>query len=379
VAAVRRRWQRALLASFPPARRRGGTSDATDRFRERHVRLGVLLSLASIAEVGGYLWLGHPHADPLPLLLLSGLAAVANVCLWPLAPRVSRLRFHSIFFVAWSGGTTVLILVGAALDGGEESPFVVLLFLPMLYAAQAYPPMGALLLGIEGAFGFLIVAISDATPDHAGTAVMAGSLTLASLMAMLSASNREQQAHELQVLTAVLESDANHDSLTKCLNRRGFDGALEAEVARSQRYGRPLSLLLFDVDHLKDINDQRGHAAGDQALLQVAAALHRVVRRNDVAARFGGDEFALLTPELTVEAAAAVGARLHGALRAQNGTERVTVSIGVAGLGGTTTTPGQLVRAADAAMYRAKSAGRNRTATIADQERGPQHAAAALA
>jgi diguanylate cyclase (GGDEF)-like protein len=349
-----------------PVRSGRGTTDASERFRERHVRLGVALSLATLGQAVLYLWLGHPHADPAPLLTMIAFAAAVNVSLWAIAPQVARNRFHPAFFVAWSGGTTALILAAAALDGGETSPFIVLLFLPMLYAAQAYPPLGVLLLGAEGILGFALVCAADATSNASSTALMAATLSLASLMAAQSAANREQQTQELHALTTLLESDANHDGLTTCVNRRGLDAALETEVARALRYGRPLSLLLLDIDHLKAINDLRGHTGGDLALQQVASALQHVGRRTDVAARFGGDEFALLAPEMPEGAALGLAERLHAALREQTAGAPVTVSIGVAALSGGISTPAQLLGAADAAMYAAKRTGRDRTATFGD-------------
>ncbi len=221
-----------------------------------------------------------------------------------------------------------------------------------------------MLLGAEGVVGFGLVCYTDATTNHASTALMAGSLALATLMAALSAKNREQQARELLALTALLEADANHDGLTRCVNRRGFDAALSVEVARAKRHARPLSLLLLDVDHLKQINDLRGHSAGDLALQQVATALQRHARHEDVAARLGGDEFALLAPDLPEAAAIGLANRLHAALQEQTAAAPVSVSIGVAGMSSGITTPAELLRAADAAMYAEKTAGRNRTTRL---------------
>jgi diguanylate cyclase (GGDEF)-like protein len=170
-----------------------------------------------------------------------------------------------------------------------------------------------------------------------------------------------------------LEAEATHDMLTACLNRRGFDAAIQAEVSRAIRYGRPMSLLLLDVDHLKTINDENGHAGGDAALLHLATALRRAGRPNDLAARLGGDEFAMLVPETAIAGALELAERTHAALRGPGG-RGVTVSIGAATLSRDITTYEELIRAADTALYAAKHAGRDRTATFEDaSESIPQH------
>src|SRR5205823_10501896 len=90
---------------------------------------------------------------------------------------------------------------------------------------------------------------------------------------------------------------ADHDPLTNLLNRRSFVQHLDAEVARSRRYARPLALVIFDLDELKTVNDTMGHAAGDEALKRVAEALRATIRSGDNAFRIGGDEFSVILPE----------------------------------------------------------------------------------
>ncbi len=273
------------------------------RFLQDHARLGVLLSLATLGELAGYAWLGQPQADRGTLLVLSFASAVATASLWWIGPAMARCRHYAAFFVAWSTAIVALILLGSALDGGEKSPIAVLLFLPLLYSALAYRPLIVLVMGAAELVGYVMVTYTDGSPNTAYATLMAGTLTLTMLMAAQSARNREEQARELHALAVRLEAEATRDGLTDCLNRRGFDSAIEAEVSRAIRYGRPVSLLLLDVDHLKTINDTRGHAGGDAALLQLAAALRRAGRPNDIASRFGGDEFALLAPETGIAGA----------------------------------------------------------------------------
>jgi diguanylate cyclase (GGDEF)-like protein len=336
------------------------------RFLQDHARLGVLLSLATLGELAGYAWLGHPQADRGTLLVLSFVSAIGTVSLWWIGPVMARHRHYAAFFVIWSAAIVALILLGSALDGGERSPIAVLLFLPLLYSALAYRPLIVLVMGASELVGYVTVTYTDGSPKTAYATLMAGTLTLTMLMAAQSARNREQQARELHALAVRLEAEATRDGLTDCLNRRGFDTAIEAEVSRAIRYGRPVSLLLVDVDHLKTVNDTRGHAGGDAALLQVTMALHRAGRPTDIASRFGGDEFALLAPETTLAGALRLAERIHAALRAVTDPSGVTVSIGAATITSEITTVDELLRAADSALYRAKRTGRGRTASVDD-------------
>jgi diguanylate cyclase (GGDEF)-like protein len=164
-----------------------------------------------------------------------------------------------------------------------------------------------------------------------------------------------------------LQALATTDALTGLNNRRALWRQLRNEVERGRRYVRPLSLVLLDIDHFKHVNDSEGHRAGDAILNQLGTILHRVSRNTDFAARYGGEELALLCPETTVEEAQALGERIRGLIeeatfRLPEGREtHITVSVGVATLfTGTAHDPATLVEEADAALYCAKRAGRNR-------------------
>jgi diguanylate cyclase (GGDEF)-like protein len=127
-----------------------------------------------------------------------------------------------------------------------------------------------------------------------------------------------------------------------------------------------VALLLLDVDHLKRINDTRGHSGGDAALQQVATAMRQAGRPNDVAARYGGDEFALLIPESEIAGALRLAERIHAALHPTTDRVGVTVSVGAACINSEITTVDELIRAADSALYAAKRAGRGQTASFDD-------------
>ncbi len=153
------------------------------------------------------------------------------------------------------------------------------------------------------------------------------------------------------------------DSLTRLRNRRAFEERLEEEFARAARHASPLSILLVDLDRLKNLNDRHGHRVGDEALSRVAAAIRRGSRAMDVAARWGGDEFALLAPDTGHEEALRLAERVR-ALVAEPGpaAQIITVSVGVATLDAVprAAEPEALMRAADAALFEAKRQGRNR-------------------
>jgi len=157
------------------------------------------------------------------------------------------------------------------------------------------------------------------------------------------------------------------DDLTKLYNSRHFYHQLENEIHRYNRYQRSLSLLLIDVDHFKEFNDTYGHLEGDQVLFQIAKLIKSCLRTMDTAYRYGGEEFTVILPETTCDAAMAVSERINEVVKNDlfNGDDKkdMSVSIGV-----TEYLPGELVtefvRRADKAMYMAKEGGRNRTSLL---------------
>jgi len=161
-----------------------------------------------------------------------------------------------------------------------------------------------------------------------------------------------------------LRHRSRHDGLTGLLNRRTMEETLQAQVQRSRRTGEPFSVLMLDLDHFKAINDRHGHAAGDRALKHTAAALKAELREVDALGRFGGEEFLVLMPGATVEAARPVAERLRTALitdapRIDGAALSLSASIGVAQWREPGEEPSRLLMRADAALYRAKMRGRD--------------------
>lgn len=169
------------------------------------------------------------------------------------------------------------------------------------------------------------------------------------------------------------------DPLTQLANRRGFLAVFKDELQRALRYRTRLAVMLIDVDNLKQVNDHHGHRAGDLALCTVAESLRNTCRGSDLAARYGGDEFAVLVPSTSAHEAQELANRLRYTLAKQvQGHEElagVTMSVGIADLDDASDLDALLV-AADSALYTAKTGGRDRV-VLATCERSAQTAVCA--
>jgi diguanylate cyclase (GGDEF)-like protein len=157
------------------------------------------------------------------------------------------------------------------------------------------------------------------------------------------------------------------DGLTGIYNKRYFHEALAREASRAHRYRRDFSLIMFDVDHFKEKNDTFGHLAGDRILKDLAGVVKEKLRSEDVLARVGGEEFAVLAPEVGIAGASEVAEKVRRvvqatAFRFEGDTIPTTVSVGVASWMGQEDRPDAIYGRADGALYRAKQGGRNRVA-----------------
>ncbi|HEX2187387.1 MAG TPA: diguanylate cyclase [Longimicrobiaceae bacterium] len=195
------------------------------------------------------------------------------------------------------------------------------------------------------------------------------------------------EAHDLALLRALADSSAvalrnadlldrlraqaTIDPLTGCHNRRGFDELFAVELSRAQRYHRPVCLVLMDIDHFKRINDDFGHEAGDQALQRIGRTVRHAFRTTDSACRYGGEEFALVFPETPKAETLRLAERLRDTIESLAATEevprRMTASFGVAAYPDDGETAADVLRAADRALYRAKTLGRNRVVAAAGE------------
>jgi diguanylate cyclase (GGDEF)-like protein/hemerythrin-like metal-binding protein/PAS domain S-box-containing protein len=184
------------------------------------------------------------------------------------------------------------------------------------------------------------------------------------------ATNLASIAIEHHLADQELERQAHTDYLTELANRRYFMAQAEAELVRAERYHKPLSLLMLDIDHFKAVNDNHGHKTGDMVLQKLAAVLRHILREVDIIGRLGGEEFAVILPETGSDEAREAAERLRKAIEdtdIQTDTGeflRITVSIGVGTLDKATTNIETLLKQADDALYAAKHNGRNQVQMV---------------
>lgn len=186
--------------------------------------------------------------------------------------------------------------------------------------------------------------------------------------ALVDANERLQHSlHEIELLRSDLAEQASRDPLTNLFNRRYFDIAFQREIARCEREGKPLALIIMDLDHFKKYNDHYGHGAGDACLKAIAAAIQSSAKRaSDLAARYGGEEFLLLLPDTDADQALRMAEELRQTVEVlqipheTSSLGHVTLSLGIA-VSHTLRRPdaAQLLEEADKALYAAKEAGRN--------------------
>lgn len=258
--------------------------------------------------------------------------------------------FVVLFLVAFAlfGGFSGLTFDGSSLE------FLCIPFL--IWAAVRLGPRRAalaiLLLGAIAVWG-TIHGHGSFVHDTPNTSLLLlqAYMAVASVMTMMLAAAVAQRRSAEERLHALSISDA----LTGIANYRFLMTRLEAEIERSGRSGRPFAILFLDVDGLKQINDSHGHLVGSRALVRVGDALRASARVIDTAARYGGDEFALLLPETTAEEARAVADRVAERLAAGSETPVVTVSVGVAVHPADGATPEALIGAADERLYSTRS------------------------
>jgi len=193
------------------------------------------------------------------------------------------------------------------------------------------------------------------------------------ILLLRTVANQVAVAVNHAALFAQIQQQALTDSLTGCYNRRSFEMQLDKDIQMAKRLNQPLSLIMLDLDRFKHLNDTAGHDAGDEALRLLANCFRQELRAVDSAARFGGDEFALILPQAYADGAMVVAERLRERIEKINvpGFGNITSSIGIATFPFHANSRAELFRAADDALYAAKRAGRNRVVLSANPTAEP--------
>jgi diguanylate cyclase (GGDEF)-like protein len=307
------------------------------------------------------------------LLLPPGLAAVCALAVGFGTPWTLRWQ-HRIFNASNHALATALAAAAAGavgLGGGTR------------FAVAGCAAVGVFWLVTNGLVALMVRAAADeeamTVAEQLSRRILLPQATLASIGVVLAWLWLQNAALlPLALLPLVLMWDALHvtklkdearrDSKTGLANARRFQEALDEEVRQARRSGRPLSLLMCDLDYLRDINNTHGHVVGDEVLQGIGEVLRTAVRSSDVAARFGGEEFCILLPSTGLERAESLAERVREAVAARayggNGVH-ATMSVGVASFPQHARDGVSLVTAADEAVYAAKAAGRNTVRTAA--------------
>ncbi len=291
-------------------------------------------------------------------------------------PQVGETRAWELAFLVSLGATGLAWGVGGWLLMPPRSLFhqAVLYFFLMgmagggvasysAHAACSYVTIGTVLLP---ATAFFVVQEEPALRAMAvGGLVYVGAAYRATRTLSFFLHRNFELSSQLQIAHDAAQKQARTDELTAMKNRRAFYEHGQSAVEQARRYARPLSLVMLDIDHFKQINDTRGHRAGDEAIRAVAAVITGSARAADIAGRVGGEEFAIILPETAVLDAAAQAERLRREIAAlkvrhEGNDITVTASLGVAELSGEGGSLDSLVGRADAALYEAKAQGRNR-------------------
>lgn len=305
------------------------------------------------------LLLSLPLADPahrsLPALL--AIAGVAYAIVAVFIVRFDRLPLWCVR-AAPAAGT---ILAGAVIvfsGNGTSAAYAMYLFWVVFSACYFFraPVAAAHVVLAVAVLGLALLIRPNSLHPTLVLLMAAGTLGIAGgLMIVLRA--------QLEGLLGRLSAAARTDPLTGLANRRELDSRFAHELARATRTGRALSIVVLDLDYFKEFNDRFGHAAGDRALVTLAAALRRAARGSDVIARLGGEEFAVLAPETDDAQGRILAERVREEAKAAfaQGPERLTASCGVASFPAHGITTRELLHVADRALYRAKEEGRDRT------------------
>jgi diguanylate cyclase (GGDEF)-like protein len=318
---------------------------------------GTLFWIGTAMTVIGLLLPHSPDVDVEGFWVIAAVTAVGGALLFRYA---GRLPLWSYFWWMLLGSVivTVSLYFNGERYGARSAGNQVLYVWVALYAGYFFSrrALAAQLAAIAALFGGVLLLIHPGSVGPTRWLITSGMVAAAAAIVHLLRLRNDE-------LVQRLSAAARTDALTGLMNRQGFDECLARELDRSRRTGRPVALVIADIDHFKEINDRLGHAAGDAALRIVAASARQITRGADTLARIGGDEFAAILPETDAQEAFHLAERLRGGIAgAQPQGERIfTLSLGIAESERDGLTLDMLTGGADRALYEAKKLGRNQT------------------
>lgn len=320
---------------------------ARDRAVKRRGMLYLLVAGSVLISVPA--WAGTAHAERGPLIAIVAL----GVALAAVTSLVSRTAVGPVLVLVQVAAAA--LITAAVRFGGDAAPTLALLYLWLALYAAYFDSRAWLTVQLAVILIGAAAALLGAGADPAVWIITAAAVLLtAALWRLLR--------DRVYVLLALLAEAARTDPLTGLLNRRAIEERLEAELARSTRAAKPLSIVMVDLDGFKRVNDEFGHHAGDEALEAFAEILRTCARRSDAIARMGGDEFALVLPETDAADAERLAERIAGRLNATpiGGSIRVTATTGRASFPQDGATFDELFRVADGALYAGRGASSRR-------------------
>jgi diguanylate cyclase (GGDEF)-like protein len=325
----------------------------------RLTRVWVSLLVAAATAAAGP-WVGWWPS------IFGGLAAIQVATL---DRRVARSLRPERYVAASFLSTAIFATAGAATSGGPQSPMLVLVALPAILMANRFR-RPVVVAGLAATVAIMLlgsVAVDPASfADDPANVLIACALVVGVVVFTLSLSDTEM----------ALREDARVDHLTGLHNRASLASRFDELRAQARVTGGSLALVVYDLDRFKSVNDDLGHDRGDAVLRDTAALLRRHLRAEDLVYRLGGEEFCVLLPGLTVEAAQEIAQRQRESIEeARPGGVSITVSGGVAAARGYAVVWETLFQHADAALLRAKREGRNRI--VVDGDDAPDALAAA--
>ncbi|GAA0798641.1 GGDEF domain-containing protein [Spirilliplanes yamanashiensis] len=320
--------------------------------RVRTVRVSSVRALLGPAVAAVYLLCTPGRPDRPVMLAITAVMLAVAVGTWSAASWLARSRAR----VAVQAAGMVVNIAGSSalslLDGGVASPLGALVPFTLLFYAIMMPPRMFAVASLLSAAGYGVVAVAGGPAPTGYAAVYALGIGGVAYLCFRHAAVLASLRHRLKEASRL-------DPLTRVLNRRGFDERLDRAVADAARTGRPLTLVLTDLDHFKAVNDRYGHQAGDDVLAWTARTMTRALRRRDVLGRLGGDEFGVLLDGAGPAEAPALVDRLRRAVRGA-----APGSFGYASYPAEAATVDDLRRLADERSY-ADKVGRRRTVPAA--------------